>query len=53
MILVFTSTAFTNWVKRYVEITDDTTFNPYLTMLFWAMYVHFTLFRDIWTLTSS
>ncbi|GJE86231.1 chitin synthase (GT2) [Phanerochaete sordida] len=37
MILVFTSTAFTNWVKQHVAITDDATFNPYLTFLFFAM----------------
>lgn len=41
MILVFTSTAFTNWVKKHVEITEDATFNPYLTFLFFAMYVAF------------
>ena len=47
MILVFTSTAFTNFVKRYVALTDDTTFNPYLTMLFWAMYV-LLIFICVW-----
>lgn len=39
MILVFTSTAFTNWIKKYIAITDDANFNPYLTFLFWAMCV--------------
>lgn len=38
MILVFTSTAFTKWVKEHVEITADANFNPYLTFLFFAMY---------------
>jgi chitin synthase len=37
MILIFTSTAFTNWVDTHVENTDDTTFNPYLTALFIAL----------------
>ena len=37
MILVFTSTAFTNWVKAHVAATQDATFNPYLTFLFWAL----------------
>ncbi|KAM5535820.1 hypothetical protein V8D89_010438 [Ganoderma adspersum] len=37
MILVFTSTAFTNWVKSHVAATQDATFNPYLTFLFWAL----------------
>ena len=37
MILVFTSTAFTNWVKEHVASTQDATFNPYLTFLFWAL----------------
>jgi hypothetical protein len=39
MILIFTSTAFTNWVDAHVEKTDDTTFNPYLTVLFIALCV--------------
>ena len=39
MILVFTSTAFTEFVKKHVEITSDASFNPYLTFLFFAMYV--------------
>jgi len=37
MILVFTSTAFNDWIKEHVEVTSDTAFNPYLTLLFWAM----------------
>ena len=41
MILIFTSTAFTNWVNTHVENTDDTTFNPYLTVLFIALCVIF------------
>lgn len=39
MILVFTSTAFTAWVKDHVNSTSDATFNPYLTFLFYALYV--------------
>ena len=37
MILVFTSTAFTTWVNKHVENTSDTTYNPYLTVLFVAL----------------
>lgn len=37
MILVFTSTAFTNWVKEHVQEEDNATFNPYLTFLFIAL----------------
>ncbi|KAJ8483166.1 hypothetical protein ONZ51_g4901 [Trametes cubensis] len=37
MILVFTSTAFTNWVKEHVNTSDDTNFNPYLTFLFYCL----------------
>ena len=44
MILVFTSTAFTNWVKNHVEITEDASFNPYLTFLFFAMYALVIMF---------
>ena len=40
MILVFTSTAFTNWVKEHVNTSDDANFNPYLTFLFYCLYVH-------------
>jgi hypothetical protein len=47
MILVFTSTAFTNFVRNHVNITSDSTFNPYLTFLFFAMYVHFPLYVGI------
>lgn len=39
MIVVFTSTAFTDWVKDHVQTSDNTTFNPYLTFLFIALYV--------------
>ncbi|EKM48166.1 uncharacterized protein PHACADRAFT_155282 [Phanerochaete carnosa HHB-10118-sp] len=39
MILVFTSTAFINWVNRHVATTDNATFNPYLSFLLFAMYV--------------
>lgn len=37
MILIFTSTAFTDWVKSHVEATENATFNPYLSFLFIAM----------------
>ncbi|KAI0828898.1 chitin synthase 2 [Trametes gibbosa] len=37
MILVFTSTAFTTWVKDHVNSTSDATFNPYLTFLFYCL----------------
>ena len=39
MIIVFTSTAFTDWVKDHVEAEANTVFNPYLTFLFYALYV--------------
>ena len=37
MILIFTSTAFTNWVNEHVELTANANFNPYLSFLFFAM----------------
>ncbi|KAJ3550612.1 hypothetical protein NM688_g5031 [Phlebia brevispora] len=37
MILIFTSTAFTSWVQDHVEVTQDASFNPYLSFLFIAM----------------
>jgi len=37
MILVFTSTIFTNWVESHVASTNGTSFNPYLTFLFIAL----------------
>ncbi|TFY82854.1 hypothetical protein EWM64_g1158 [Hericium alpestre] len=37
MIVVFTSTAFTNWVNKHVENTTDANFNPYLSFLFIAL----------------
>ena len=37
MILIFTSTAFTKWVQDHVDSKTDTTFNPYLTFLFYAL----------------
>lgn len=39
MILVFTSKAFTDWVSKHVQKTEDATFNPYLTFLFFSLYV--------------
>lgn len=37
LILIFTSNAFLDWIKNHVEIATDTTFNPYLSFLFYAM----------------
>ncbi|KAH9929752.1 uncharacterized protein B0H18DRAFT_1117301 [Fomitopsis serialis] len=38
MILVFTSSAFSDWVDEHVsQGGDDSTFNPYLTFLFYAL----------------
>ncbi|KAF8204375.1 glycosyltransferase family 2 protein [Mycena galopus ATCC 62051] len=37
MIVVFTSTAFDNFVASYVKKSGDTTFNPYLQFLFYAL----------------
>jgi chitin synthase len=37
MILIFTSTAFLNWINTHVARTDNTSFNPYLTVLFFAL----------------
>lgn len=39
MILVFTSEAFNKWVKDHVRAQSDATFNPYLSFLFYALYV--------------
>lgn len=36
MIVVFTSTAFADWVAKNVTQNGDTAFNPYLTFLFYA-----------------
>ncbi|EGO31066.1 glycosyltransferase family 2 protein [Serpula lacrymans var. lacrymans S7.9] len=37
LILIFTSTAFTNWVDAHVEKTQSSNFNPYLSFLFIAL----------------
>lgn len=37
MIVVFTSTLFTNWVKEHINTSNNNTFNPYLTFLFYAL----------------
>ncbi|EIN14423.1 glycosyltransferase family 2 protein [Punctularia strigosozonata HHB-11173 SS5] len=37
MILVFTSTAFTDWVQEHVDKSDNSAFNPYLTFLFYSL----------------
>ena len=40
MILVFTSTAFSDWVDEHVSQGGaDSTFNPYLTFLFYCLCV--------------
>lgn len=52
MILVFTSTAFTAWVKDHVNSTSDATFNPYLTFLFYALYVFISSFSTENALTE-
>lgn len=36
LIIVFTSTAFTNWVAKHITTSKDNAFNPYLTFLFYA-----------------
>ncbi|KAF8167433.1 glycosyltransferase family 2 protein [Crassisporium funariophilum] len=36
MIIVFTSTAFADWVEKHVTKDGETAFNPYLTFLFYA-----------------
>jgi hypothetical protein len=41
LIVVFTSTAFTTWVAEHVTNSGNTAFNPYLTFLFYALYVFF------------
>jgi len=37
MIVVFTSTAFADWVATHVTQDGNTAFNPYLTFLFYAL----------------
>ena len=37
MIVVFTSTAFTDFVAKHIETTADANFNPYLSALFFAL----------------
>jgi chitin synthase len=37
MIIVFTSTAFQTWVSEHFQEENGSTFNPYLTFLFWAL----------------
>ncbi|TRM61502.1 glycosyltransferase family 2 protein [Schizophyllum amplum] len=37
MIVIFTSNAFLEWVDKHVTDTEDATFNPYLSFLFWAL----------------
>lgn len=37
MIVVFTSTAFTDWVAKHVSQDGNAAFNPYLTFLFYAL----------------
>lgn len=47
MILVFTSTAFNDWIQKHIEVTSGTAFNPYLTLLFWAMYVVYVFQEEL------
>lgn len=37
MIVVFTSQAFTTWVADHFDRSSDSSFNPYLSFLFWAL----------------
>lgn len=37
IILLFTSSAFTNWISSHWSAATDTTFNPYLTAIFYAV----------------
>jgi chitin synthase len=37
MIVAFTSTAFNNFVAQYIKTSGDSTFNPYLQFLFFAL----------------
>ena len=39
MVVVFTSKAFNDWIARHVQAANGTSFNPYLTFLFIALYV--------------
>lgn len=41
MIMVFTSTAFNQWAASHVNKDSTSAFNPYLTVLFYALYVLF------------
>lgn len=36
MVVVFTSKAFNDWIARHVHVANGTSFNPYLTFLFFA-----------------
>lgn len=42
MIMVFTSTAFNQWAASHVNKDRTSAFNPYLTVLFYALYVFFS-----------
>jgi len=37
MIVIFTSSAFVKWISAHFNETTNSTFNPYLTFLFWAL----------------
>lgn len=37
MIIFFTSSAFTDWVQTKFDVSSSSTFNPYLTFLFYAL----------------
>lgn len=37
VIMLFTSSAFTNWISEHFSTASDSTFNPYLTVIFYAV----------------
>lgn len=49
MIVAFTSTGFTNWLAQHFTIQGNSTFNPYLEFLFFALWVDF-FFHLLWLL---
>lgn len=51
MILIFTSDAFTQWISTHVIASSDSTFNPYLTVLFFSLFVNVFFVGSCPTLT--
>lgn len=43
MIVIFTSNFFTNWVEKHVTSGNNSTFNPYLSFLFYCLWVPLVL----------